>query len=138
MKFRIYIIIAILAAGLSYTLDCLTHPQEKENAITARQHEDTLKGNGETSDRYVDYNYAFCAASGTSISAQRSNGNSSIPRNPGAWKRCNESDSQIVELHSGKICCESAVNNFLSTILLHPSGLQSDSHRFIQLCRLTI
>ena len=79
MKFRIYIIIAILAAGLSYTLDCLTHPQEKENAITARQHEDTLKGNGETSDRYVDYNYAFCAASGTSISAQRSNSNSSIP-----------------------------------------------------------
>ena len=119
MKFRIYIFVAILAAGLSFTLDRFLQTDTDGKAAVPTQHADTLKGNGQTSDRYVDYS-------------------SSIPRNPGTWKRCHESDSQTILLHSGKVCSVSAVNSFLSTIMLHPSGLMSDSHRFIQLCRLTV
>ena len=138
VKFRIYIFVAILSAGLSFTLDRFLQTDTDAKSAVPTQHADTLKGNGQTSDRYVDYNYAFCAGSGTSITAQRTNGGSSIPRNPGTWKRCHESDSQTILLHSGKVCSVSAVNSFLSTIMLHPSGLMSDSHRFIQLCRLTV
>ena len=139
MRLRFYILAAIAACIASYACDSYVQSYiATAGPLCETFSNDILTDEDTDTDRYVDYNYAFCAGSGTSITAQRTNGGSSIPRNPGTWKRCHESDSQTILLHSGKVCSVSAVNSFLSTIMLHPSGLMSDSHRFIQLCRLTV
>ncbi len=139
MKTKIYIFVSVLAIALCYTLDIRVHTDAAERE-TAALHEDTLTGNGETSDKYVDYNLAFCSGGpATGISSQRNSNSSNIPRNPGFGKRAHDPDnSSLVPVKAGKLICISAFNNFRSGILLYPSGLFSDSHRFIQLCRLTI
>ena len=138
VKERIYIFVTIIIIALCYVFDAYVH-HCRTYEEPAQRTEDTLTGNGKTSDRYVDYNFAFCAGgSGSSISAQRTSSTSNIPRNTGVGKRIHDTDSAPVLLKAGKPVGISAVNNFRSNILLYPSGLLSDSRRFIQLCKLTI
>ena len=138
VKERIYIFVTIIIIALCYAFDAYVH-HCRTYEEPAQMTEDTLTGNGKTSDRYVDYNFAFCAGgSGSSISAQRTSSTSNIPRNTGVGKRIHDTDSAPVLLKAGKLVGISAVNNFRSNILLYPSGLLSDSRRFIQLCKLTI
>ena len=113
MKERIYIFVTIITIALCYAFDAYVH-HCRTYEEPAQRTEDTLTGNGKTSDRYVDYNFAFCAGgSGSSISAQRTSSTSNIPRNTGVGKRIHDTDSAPVLLKAGKPVGISAVNNFL-------------------------
>ena len=139
VKLRFYILAAIAACIASYACDSYVQNfvataeplyETSDNGVLTDKDSDT--------DRYVDYNCAFCAPAGASISAQRTSSPNSLPRNWSECKRCPETDNPFITIKSGKVTGIAALNSFLSVISLYPSGLFSESHRFIHFCRLTI
>ena len=138
VKIKVYILVAILAAALSYSLDCCVHQMRDITAVSGTADCGSLTDANSAPDKYVEFNCAFCALGSANIVAQRTNSSSGIPRNINIGKRCPETDNPFITIKSGKVSGLCAVNSFLSEISLHPSGLFSESHMFIHYCRLTI
>ena len=139
VKLRFYILAAIAACIASYACDSYVQSYiATAGPLCETFSNDILTDEDTDTDRYVDYNFAFCAPSGANISAPRTSSPNSIPRNWSECKRCPETDNPFITIKSGKVTGISALNSFLSVISLYPSGLFSESHRFIHFCRLTI
>ena len=98
VKIKVYILVAILAAALTYSLDCCVHQMRDITAVSGTADCGSLTDANSAPDKYVEFNCAFCAPGSANIVAQRTNSSSGIPRNINIGKRCPETDNPFITM----------------------------------------
>ncbi|MCM1502882.1 MAG: hypothetical protein NC115_09490 [Bacteroidales bacterium] len=135
MKNRVYIIAA--AAVIAFCALAGQHDAVSGTGFSsAAESIESLCKDGTAEDRYTDYNEAFICCSTSGISSARTQTVNALPRHTVTFKR--NAAAKDANFKSGKSLGLNSVYNFHSQLGLFPSGLNSRSHSFIRMCRLTI
>jgi len=129
-KIRIFAVIVAAAIGLAAGENMT---DEKVDTVC----KEILSQDENDASDYTDFNNAYISCTGGCISSARTLSANAVPRHLNSAKR-SFCAKDAASGKSGKSLTLHSVVDFNALIGLFPSGLNSRSHSFIRMCKLTI